>query len=304
MMRETRELPAWRSLLFVPVVREKFVAGAHRLDADGIILDLEDSVPEAEKQRARGLLAAAAREVGRGGADVLVRINRPWHHAFRDVEAAVGAGVAALMCPKVGSPEHLLVIAELLDSRERELGLPAGHTKLVALIETADAYFQAREIAKATPRLVGLSLGAEDFALSVGMQPVGEALQLAKQTMIIAARAAGILPLGFMGTVADYRDLDAFRQIVRRSRTFGFAAASCIHPSQLPVLNAEYGVTAEEVARARRMLAAFDAAVAQGVGAVAFEGSMIDVPVVERAKDLLARAERLAARRAGVRPAQ
>jgi citrate lyase subunit beta/citryl-CoA lyase len=302
MMSQTRELPAWRSLLFVPVVREKFVAGAHRLDADGIILDLEDSVPEAEKQRARGLVAAAAREVGRGGADVLVRINRPWHHAFRDVEAAVGEGVAALMCPKVESPEHLLVIAELLDNRERALGLAAGHTRLVALIETADAYFRAREIAKATPRLVGLSLGAEDFALSVGMQPVGEALQLAKQTMIIAARAAGILPLGFMGTVADYRDLEAFRQIVRRSRAFGFAAASCIHPSQLPVLNAEYGIAAEEVARARRMLATFDAAVAQGIGAVAFEGSMIDVPVVERAKALLARAERLAARR-GSRPA-
>jgi citrate lyase subunit beta/citryl-CoA lyase len=298
-MQQARHLPAWRSLLFVPVVREKFVTGAHRLDADAIILDLEDSVPEADKERARGLVAAAAREVGRGGADVLVRINRPWHHAFRDIEAAVGGLVAALMCPKVESAEHLLVIAELLDSCERARGLPAGHTKLVALIETADAYFRAREIAKATPRLVALSLGAEDFALSVGMQPVGEALQLAEQTVIIAARAAGILPLGFMGTVADYRDLDAFRQIVRRSRAFGFAAASCIHPRQLAVLNEEYGVATEEVARARRMIAAYEAALAQGIGAVAFEGSMIDVPVVERAKALLARAERLATRRAG-----
>ena len=142
---------------------------------------------------------------------MLVRINRPWHQAFRDIEAAVGPGVAALMCPKVESPEHLGVIAELLDTLEAERGLPQGHTRLVALIETADAYFRVREIAKATPRLVALSLGAEDFATAVGMEPIGETLQAPKQTVIIAARAAGILPLGFMGTVADFDDLEAFR---------------------------------------------------------------------------------------------
>ena len=161
----------------MPVVREKFVASAHTRGADGIILDLEDSVPEAEKDRARTLVPAAAKEVSKSGADVLVRINRPWHQAFRDIEAAVGPGVMALMCPKVESPEHLGVIAELLDTVEAARGLPAGHTRLVALVETADAYFRVREIAKATPRLVAMSLGAEDFALSVGMEPIGETLQ-------------------------------------------------------------------------------------------------------------------------------
>jgi citrate lyase subunit beta / citryl-CoA lyase len=293
-----RELPAWRSLLFVPVVREKFVAGAHRYPADAIILDLEDSVPEADKERARTLIPAAADRVRVGGADVLVRINRPWQQAFRDIEAAVGPQVAALVCPKVGSPEHLLVIAELLDGCERAHLLPVGHTKLVALVETADAYFRLREIANATPRLVALALGAEDFALSAGMEPIGEVLQLPKQTMIIAARAAGILPLGFMGTVADYRDLETFRATVRRSRTFGFAAATCVHPSQLAILNEEYGVSAEELEGARGMVAAYDAALAQGLGAVTYGGKMIDVPVVERAKAVIARGERLAARRA------
>jgi citrate lyase subunit beta/citryl-CoA lyase len=284
------DLPSWRSLLFVPVTREKFVATAHRRGADAIILDLEDSVPESDKQRGRALVAAAAQEVGKGGADVLVRINRPWQHAFRDIEAVVSAGVAALVCPKVESPEHLLVIAEMLGALEQQRGLVAGHTKLVALIETAAAYFRAEAIAKATPRLVALSLGAEDFAWSVGMEPIAEALELPKQTVIIAARAAGILPLGFMGTVADFRDLEAFRAIVRRSRKFGFAGASCIHPSQLPILNEEYGVSAADVERARRLIAAYEAAMAQGLGALTFEGKMIDVPVVERAKTLIARA--------------
>ena len=291
------DLPAWRSLLFVPVVREKFVASAHTRGADGIILDLEDSVSEAEKDRARGLVAAAAKEVSKNGADVLVRINRPWHQAFLDIEAVVGPDVMALMCPKVESPEHLGVIAELLDTVEAARGLKIGHTRLVALVETADAYFRMREIAKATPRLVGLSLGAEDFALAVVMEPIGETLEAPKQTMIIAARAAGILPLGFMGTVADFGDLDAFRQLVRRSRKFGFAAASCIHPSVVHVLNEEYGVSPEAVDRAKRMIAAYDDVIARGIGAVTFEGKMIDVPVVEREKALLRQAERFAARR-------
>jgi citrate lyase subunit beta / citryl-CoA lyase len=285
------DLPSWRSLLFVPATREKFVATAHRRGADAIILDLEDSVPESDKQRGRELIAAAAQEVSKGGADVLVRINRPWQQAFRDIEAVVSAGVAALVCPKVESPEHLLVIAELLGALEHQRGLVAGHTKLVALIETAAAFFRADEIARATPRLVALSLGAEDFAWSVGMEPIAEALEMPKQTMIIAARAAGILPLGFMGTVADFRDLEAFRAIVRRSRQFGFTGASCIHPSQLPILNEEYGVSAADVERARRLIAAYEAAMAQGLGALTFEGKMIDVPVVERARALIARAK-------------
>ena len=285
-------LPNWRSLLFVPITREKFVATAHTRGADAIILDLEDSVREDDKQRGRELIATAAAAVGKAGADVLIRINRPWHHAFRDVEAAVCPTVSALMCPKVESPEHLQVIAEMLDLLEPRCGLRLGHTKLVAVIETAGAYFRAREIAGATPRLVALSLGAEDFALSVGMEPLGETLEMPKQTVIIAARAAGILPLGFMGTVADFKDLEAFRAVVRRSRQFGFAAATCVHPSQLPILNEEYGVAPAEVERARRLIAAYDAAMAGGVGAVTFEGKMIDVPVVERAKALLARADR------------
>jgi citrate lyase subunit beta/citryl-CoA lyase len=281
----------------VPVTRDKFVASAHTRGADAIILDLEDSVAESEKARARGLVPEAAKAVSRSGADVLVRINRPWHQAFRDIEAIIGPQVMALMCPKVESPEHLGVIAELLDTLEAERGLSRGHTRLVALVETADAYFRLREIARATPRLDALSLGAEDFATSVGMEPIGETLQAPKQTMIIAARAAGILPLGFMGTVADFDDLEVFRATIRRSRKFGFVGASCVHPSQVPILNEEFGWSDAEVDRARRMVAAYDAAKAKGIGAVAFEGKMIDVPVVERAQALIRQAERQRARR-------
>ena len=156
-----------------------------------------------------------------------------------------------------------------------------------------------REIAKATPRLVALSLGAEDFALAVGMEPIGETLQAPKQTMIIAARAAGILPLGFMGTVADFHDLEAFRARWCAGRAGSASpAASCIHPSQ--VRDPQRGVRLV----APRRSTARDAwspptttRMADGVGAVTFEGKMIDVPVVERERALLRQAERFATRR-------
>jgi len=296
-MAELRDdLPAWRSLMFVPVTREKFVSTAHTRGADAYILDLEDSVPEAEKPRGRTLIHSAAKEVSKTGADVVVRINRPWHQAILDIEAAVGPGVHSLMCPKAESAEHIGVIAELLDTFEAQKGLPRGHTKIVPLVETADAFFRLRDIAKASPRIVALSLGAEDFALALSMEPIGETLQMAKQTMIIAARAAGVLPLGFMGTVADFADLDAFRETIKRSRRFGFAGGTCVHPSQVAILNEGYGYSAEDVDRARRMIATYDDAMAKGLGAVTFEGKMIDVPVVERAQNVLRQAAKHAAR--------
>ncbi len=119
--------------------------------------------------------------------------------------------------------------------------------------------------------------------------------------MIIAARAAGIVPLGFIGTVADFRDLDAFRATIRRARRLGFAGASCIHPSQVAILNEEYRPSPEELAQAERAVTAYDAATAAGIGAIEIDGKMIDVPVIERAKQVLARHGAILAREAKAR---
>jgi citrate lyase subunit beta / citryl-CoA lyase len=292
------ELPVWRSMLFVPVTVLKFVERAAERSADAIILDLEDSVPVAEKPRGRELLQEAAATVARKGADVVVRINRPWRMALKDIEAAISPRVQALMVTKAESADHLRMVAEIVAELELERGMTPGATKLVALVETAGAFFRMEEIARAHPRLVGLSVGAEDFALALGMLPEAEGLFYPKQHMIIAARAAGILPLGFLGTVADFRDLDAFRATIRRSRRLGFAGASCIHPSQVPILNEEYRPSPEEVAAAERAVAAYDSAVAAGIGAIELDGKMIDVPVVERAKQVLTRHRAIVAREA------
>ena len=171
---------------------------------------------------------------------------------------------------------------------EAERGMAVGTTKFTAMIETADAWFRMAEIAKADPRIVALTLGGEDFALSVGMLPTAEGLLMPKQQLAIAARAAGILPLGFIGTVADYKDLDAFRETIRRSRRLGFRGASVIHPAQVPILNAEFAPSADEVGSARKIVAAYDDAVAAGRGSISVDGKMVDVPVVLRAQEVLA----------------
>jgi len=291
-------LPVWRSLLFVPVTAKRFVDGASRRGADAIILDLEDSVAASEKDRARTLVPEAAETVSRGGADVVVRINRPLRLAVRDIEAAVGPRVLALALPKVDSAEHVRLIAEIVDEVEAERGTARGSTRLIAMVETAAAFFRIAEIARAHLRLCALNLGAEDFATSAGISPDAEALSMPKQMAVFAARAAGIMPLGFIGSIAEFHDLAGFRQTIRRSRRFGFIGASVIHPSQVPILNEEFRPSAEEVDHARRVVAAYDQALAEGVGAVTVDGKMIDVPVVKRARLLLVREAAIAGREA------
>jgi len=284
----TRKLPVWRSALYVPANVPRFIDGAHRRGADAIIVDLEDSVPIAERPAARRDLIATAENVARGGADVIVRINRPWRQAMLDLEAAISPRVTALAVTKVDSADHIRLVSEVVGELEAERGMTVGSTKFTAMIETADAWFHMPEIAKADSRIVALTLGGEDFALSVGMLPTAEGLFMPKQQLAIAARAAGILPLGFIGTVADYKDLDAFRETIRRSRRLGFRGASVIHPAQVPVLNEEFAPSADEVASARKIVAAYEEAVAAGRGSISVDGKMVDVPVVLRAQEVLA----------------
>ena len=290
------DLPFWRSLLFVPVTAEKFVRTGADRGADAIILDLEDAVAPSQKAHARTLIEGAIPQVARNGADVVVRVNRPWRLLVRDLEAAVVSGVAAVMLTKVDSPEHVLACAEIVTELEAERGLPAGALKFIALVENAAGFFRIEQIAKSHPRVVGLSLGSEDFAANVGMTAEPEGLLYPKQQTIFAARAAGILPMGFIGSIADFRDQEAFRAIVRRSRRLGFMCASAVHPLQVSVLNEAFSPDRAEVERAGRMIAAYDAAHAAGLGAVQFEGAMIDVPVVERARSVVRRAAALRGR--------
>jgi len=289
-------LPVWRTLLYVPVNVEKYVDKAHTRGADCILLDLEDSVPAHEKDNARRLVAQNAKRVRRGGADVAVRVNRPDSMTPKDLDAAVIEDVDAVAVTKVDDAAHLKRLDDIVSKLEAKRGLKAGHTKFIAMVETPAAFFRMPEIAAAVERNVAMDIGGEDFALENGMEPTEETLLMPKQQMIYAARSAGIMPLGYIASVASFGDLEAFRRMVQRSRQFGFLGASCIHPGQVPIVNELYSPSADEVALAKRIIEGNEKAKAEGRASFAVDGKMIDVPVVVRAGRLLARHAAIQAR--------
>lgn len=290
------ELPVWRSLLYVPANVEKYVDRAHARGADAIQLDLEDSVPASEKAHARRLVQANATRVRRGGADVVVRINQPLALAVRDIENAVCPDVDAIAVTKASGVSHLRLLDDLVGEVEIRRGMRVGHTRFITMIETADAFFRIREITTASARIVACNIGGEDFSLDCNMLPSGETLLYPKQHMVIAASAAGILPLGFVDSVAGFGDWEAFRAMVRRSRDFGFQGAGCIHPGQVTIVNEEYKPGVEEVERARKLIAMNTEAAAAGRASFALDGKMVDIPVIVRAQRLLRRFDAIVAR--------
>ena len=208
-MTAPRPRPVWRSLLFVPTTSEKFIEKAPGAGADAIILDLEDAVAANAKDAARAALPGVAKRLADQGLDVTVRINRPWRMAVKDIEASVSESVVALLLPMTDTAAHVKEVAQVISEVEAEKGLPHGHTFLCPLIETAEGYLNAREIAFASDRMISLSLGSEDFALSMGMDATPETLYAPKQHIIACARAAGLAPAGFIGSIAEFRDLEA-----------------------------------------------------------------------------------------------
>lgn len=287
-----------RSNLIMPVNQRRFLEKAYQRGADAITIDLEDSVPPSEKERARQLVKEAIPLVARGGADVLVRINRS--SVMEDLEASIYPGLSGIAYPKAESAAELQEADQIIGKLERARGIPAGSVKLAVSVETALGVLKAWEVAQACPRIISLHVGTEDLATDLGIEATvqGEELLLAKSQIILIARAAGIIPMGLMGTLADFRDLEGLKKSAREAYRRGFRGASIIHPSQVPICNEAYAPTEAEIAYAKRVIEAFEAAVAQGTAAVAIEGRMIDIPVAEKARRLLARAEAIAQKEA------
>lgn len=281
------ERATWRSLLYVPANVRRFVEKAPHSGADAVILDLEDSVPAAAKAEARAQLADAVAVCRTGVKTVLVRINRSLPLAVRDIEAAAAAGADGLLVTKSAGAEHIILLSEMLDELERG----TGNTRpmmLVPMIETAAAVAVMASIASASPRVVGILAGAEDLAAECGCAADDELIVLVKRQMVLAAVAAGIAPLGILGSVADFRDVAKVCEIALRSRRSGFTGGTCIHPSLVPILNEAFSPSDEEIALAKRQVAAADAAQREGRNSFEVDGRMVDEPILRRARRLLA----------------
>ena len=281
-----------RSLLYTPGHRSSLVArvldGGLPATPDVALLDLEDGVPAAEKETARGVLAAAIAP-SRGRALRYVRIGQISSDAAKaDLAAVVRPGLDGVVVPKIQRAEELAVLDEWLRERERAAGIEELSVQVIAAIESAAGLLDAPRIARG-PRVIGVMFGSEDFAADLGLAAhrEGEAADLiyARSAIVIAAAAARVL--AFDGIWANFKDQAGLRADALRGRRLGFAGRQCIHPDQVAIVNEIYAPSEEEIAHARRVVSAFEDGVGRGLGAVALDGEMLDTPIVERARRTL-----------------
>lgn len=275
------------SLLFVPALNDRFIERAHERGADAVVFDLEDSIVDERKTAARGALGSALSRVRPHGLPLLVRVNNEPELLEPDLQAAVAAGADAILLPKIDTPDMLRDADRMITAFEGEARREAGVVKYVALIESPTGLFNMADILRTGGRLRGLGFGSEDFAAVLGVEPDADALSAPAQQVALAARAFGLAAWGLPGSIANFHDVQAFAALLRRAKAYGFTGALGIHPKQIEVINKAFRPGAEDLARARRIVDAYEQAVAGGAGAVALDGKMIDAPVVARARRLL-----------------
>ncbi len=283
-----------RSKLFVPADRPALFPKALASKADAICFDLEDSVLPAQKAEARNRLKDfLASDIFTRKA-ILVRVNNVRSSDFaEDISAAVSAGVAMLALPKVEDPSEINEAVATLVHLEKKLNLknPIG---ILATIESARGLRLATSIASADERVVGLQLGLADLFETLGIQQGDSAAtHQVRLQLRLAAGEAGI-PC-FDSAFANFKDEEGFIREAQVARSLGFGGKSCIHPGQIEAANRIFSPRAEEIADAARCLEAANAAAADGAGAFASDGRMVDAPFVRRAKSILAMAEKIAA---------
>jgi citrate lyase subunit beta/citryl-CoA lyase len=291
-----------RSLLFVPADSEKKLAKAASSPADALILDLEDSVAAQNRPKARALAREFLAETH--AQSIWVRVNALGSDDFiRDVEAMVAAKPAGFIVPKPEGPHTLGVIDAHLITREVSAGLPQGSIRLIPVAsETPVAAMSLQDYRSPPPRLAALTWGAEDLSAALGAatnrDDNGEFLltyKIVRSLCLIAAKAAGVDAIETLH--ADFRDSAGLERAARLAQREGFAGMLAIHPDQVEPINAAFTPSPADVEHARKVVAAF----ASGAGVAALDGKMLDQPHLKQAKHLLALAEIIAARDAGVR---
>ncbi|HEY3187272.1 MAG TPA: CoA ester lyase [Solirubrobacteraceae bacterium] len=283
---------ARRSSLILPVNVPRFVEKAYTRGADAVVLDLEDSVPAQEKTSARALVREALAVAGRGGAEVLVRVNNDPALLADDIAAAVHPGLDGLAIPKAESAAHIREIVARIEALERARGLAPGHLRLSLAVETPRGLLAVEEIATASDRIATMSIGVEDFCLELGVEPSADGLELMYPVarLVTVCKAVGVQPTGLIGSIAGFRDLATFERAAVRARQLGCEGAGCIHPDQVTVLNRVFTPDRGRVEHARRVVEVFEEGVRMGTASVNLDGAMVDVPVYRRAQVLLARA--------------
>ena len=283
-----------RNPIFVPGNRRSMLEKATGFATDAVVADLEDSVPMAEKPAARDLVAEMIPALAKSGQRVIVRVNSlDTGLTGDDISAVAQPDVFAISVGKITSPDDISEYSGLLDAAEANAGLPAGQTFLIPWIETAAAVLHAYDIAQASDRVVAITFGAEDYTRDVGIRRTtsGEEVQFPRSLVALAAHATGVTPLDT--PYVNFRDPQGLESDIAEAARLGYKGKFAIHPAQLEPIRRLFGPQPDEIEYAHRVMAAWDAASADGRGSLDLDGAMVDVPVVERARNTLAEAAEL-----------
>lgn len=280
-----------RSMLFVPGANAAMISNTFIYKPDSIMFDLEDSVALAEKDTARMLVAHALQHPLYRELETVVRVN-PLASEFGllDLNAVVRAGTDIVRLPKTDSAQDIIDMDAAITAIEKDCGRTVGSTQLLAAIESAQGILAVNDIAKASPRLMGIALGAEDYVRNMKTErsPEGIELLFARSSILHAARANGLM--AFDTVYSDARNEEGFLREATLIKQLGFDGKSLINPNQIVLIHNLFAPTQKEVDHAERVIAAAEEAERNGSGVVSLNGKMVDSPIIERAKLVLQRA--------------
>lgn len=280
-----------RTMMFVPGANPAMLRDATLYGADAIMFDLEDAVSLNEKDTARVLVHTALKTIDYSDVETVVRINDLKEGGEQDVEAVVLGGVDVIRLPKTEDAQEIKDVEAVIERVEKENNIEIGRTKMMAAIESATGILNAREIAHASDRLIGIALGAEDYVtnLKTTRSETGEELAFARSFILHAARDAGIAAIDTV--YSDVENMDGFRKEVNHIKQLGFDGKSVINPRQIPVVHDIYAPTEKEIEDAKEIIWAIQEAEEKGSGVIAVDGKMVDKPIVERAERVIALAK-------------
>lgn len=274
--------------MFVPGNQDKHLNKVSTLQADVIIYDLEDAVPNENKSEARKKVKEIVQTMD--DKENYVRVNELASPYFiEDLEGILDENVTGIVLPKVDTRDDVVIADYFLSKLEEKYLFPINRFKIVPIIETARGVENVKEIAASSDRITCLSFGAEDFMLDVNMESSGEQIELnyARSKIVIASKAAGKeAPIDTVYT--NFRDNEGLEAVAKQGRKAGFQGKLIIHPNQIETVNRVFAPSDEELEEAKKIVQLYEKSLEEGLGAVQLNGKMIDVPVAERAKKLLA----------------
>lgn len=282
---------ARRALMYVPGSDERKIIKSTSLGLDGAILDLEDGVAFNRKDEARASIRRALENVAFGRTERLVRINPLYSgRAEEDLEAVLPGRPDAILIPKADSPQIVSAVDDLISAFEQNRGWDTGAIALLLLIESAAAFVNLADICRASPRVQALVFGAEDFCADAGVTRTIEARELlyARSALVMHAAAFGLQAIDMVQV--NYLDTSRLEKECRDAVELGFTGKTVVHPAQIEVVQRAFTPSQELINYAREIVDGAVAAQRDGRGVFTHEGKLVDLPVVKRAENILARA--------------